>query len=61
MPYKKKSGNLLKEPRIYKHVILKAAGCLLENNIKANTYIGHTTTTLSPQIMYHLSNINVIK
>ena len=34
---------------------------LLENNTKVNTYIGHTTTTLSCCLMYHLSDIKAIK
>ena len=29
--------------------------CLSENNITANIYIGHTTTTLSRRFTYHLS------
>ena len=35
--------------------------CLLENSIKINTYIGHTTTTLSRRITYHLSDKSTIK
>ena len=35
--------------------------CRSENNITANTYNGHTTTTLSRRLTYHLSDIRVIK
>ena len=35
--------------------------CLSLNNITANTYVGHTTTTLSHPITYHLSDISAIK
>ena len=35
--------------------------CLSENNITPNTYIGHTTTTLSCCLTYHPSNISAIK
>ena len=35
--------------------------CLSENNMKANTYIGHTMTMLSCHLTYHLSDINALK
>ena len=35
--------------------------CLSENNIKANTYIGHTTTKLSCSLTLHLPDISTIK
>ena len=31
--------------------------CLTENSIKPNTYVGHTTTTLSFHLTYHLFDI----
>ena len=35
--------------------------CLLENDTKVKTYIGHTTTTLSRRLMHYLSDISAIK
>ena len=35
--------------------------CLLENNLKVNTYIGHTTVTLSRRLTYHLSDTSALK
>ena len=35
--------------------------CFSKNDITPNTYIGHTTTTLSRCFTYHLSDISAIK
>ena len=35
--------------------------CLSENNTTPNTYIGHTITTLSCHLTYHLSDLSTIK
>ena len=32
----------------------------LKNNVTPNIYIGHTTTTLSRHLTYHLSDISAI-